>query len=185
MDGSDRSNEEGSGPKPTPIRDVLGESQATPARRAEEDDVQQIPKARDRQERPKSARDTGRRGPGRGRGQGRPAPRPVRDTVERRAHVPTSVEDLPSCHFEVEGVEWIARLSGRTATGSGSDPGAPLLHLTFFKSADPMVAVVEALLPGESIDHLFESDLSEVLATARKVSPSAQPTGSSTRPGRR
>jgi len=104
--------------------------------------------------------------------------------VESRAHEPTAVQDLPSCHFEVEGVEWIARLSGRTSTGSGPDPGAPLLHLTFFRSADPQVAVAEALLPGESIDHLFESDLSEVLATAR-TPRSSQSAESSGKPERR
>jgi hypothetical protein len=149
---SDPTKRDGSGRKPTPIRDVVGESGTTPKRPSEEGPE--------------------RREPGRGQRQERPArssPLSVRDTVDGAAHEPTAVQELPSCHFEVEGVKWIARLSGRASTGSVPNQGAPLLHLTFFKSADPLVAVVETLLPGESFDQLFEADLSEVLATARAV----------------
>ena len=129
---------------------------------------------RGQRERPKGARDKGR-ARGSGRGQGRAAPRSARQTLKGQAAEPASEEDLPSCQFVSEGVEWIVRLSGRTSTGSASDRGAPLLHLTFFRADDPLVAVREALLPGDSIDHLFEADMNEVLAGAREASVPEQP----------
>ena len=85
---------------------------------------------------------------------------------------PTAVEDLPSRQFAGDGIEWIVRLTGQTSTGSASDPGAPLLHVTFYRADDPLAAVREALVPGSSIDDLFESDLNDLLSTAREaVSP--------------
>jgi len=162
---SDRTKGDGSGPEPTPIRDVVGESGTTPKRTSEGGP-----------ERPEFGRGERKERPARSR------PFSVRDTVDGAAHEPTAVQELPSCHFEVEGVQWIARLSGRASTGSGPNPGAPLLHLTFFKSADPLVAVVETLLPGESFDQLFEADLSDVLATARAVPRLNQSAESSGKP---
>jgi len=95
------------------------------------------------------------------------------------------VEELPSHRFTSEGVEWIVRLTGRTSTGSTSDPGAPLLHLTFYRAGDPLVAVRETLLPGTSIDDLVELDLSTVLSSARNVPSSDQPSGPPSTPVRR
>ena len=175
MDANDRTNEEKSGPQPTPIREVVGASPPLHPPRAEEalpEGATQKRAAgmRGQRERPKEARD-----------KGRPAPRPARQALEGQAAEPASEEDLPSCQFVSEGVEWIVRLSGRTSTGSVSDRGAPLLHLTFFRAEDPLVAVHEALLPGDSIDHLFEVDMNEVLAGAREVSVPEQPTEASSR----
>ncbi len=81
------------------------------------------------------------------------------------------MEDLPSRPFTSEEVEWIARLSGRTSTGSVPDRGAPLLHLTFYRASEPRVAVREALVPGTSIDDFLESGLIDVLSVATDPRP--------------
>ncbi len=180
MDGSDRLNEEGRGPKPTPIREVVGETRPSPSRPTGESQAGASPEQR---ERPKGPRDAGRPRGGGDRGKGSSAPRPARDAGDGRCSEPTAVEDLPSCEFVIEGIKWIARLCGRTSTGSTADPGAPLLHLTFYEADDPLVAVREALLPGDSIDHLFEADLEVVLASASKAKLVEQASEAPPKPG--
>ncbi len=178
MDSSDVPNEEGVGPKPTPIREVVGEPRPNPRRRADEPHVGDSPeqRARGQRERPKGSRDKGRSvGRGRDRGQGRTAPRSVRAGLDGQASKPTAVQDLPSREFVSEGVEWILRLSGRSSTGSPSDPGAPLLHLMFYRADEPLVEVCEALIPGDSIDRLFEADLAAVVESARKATMPEEP----------
>ena len=97
-------------------------------------------------------------------------PVPARESVEAQALEPTAVEDLPSRQFTSDGIEWVVRLSGQTSTGRAADPGASLLHLTFYKAEHPLVVEGEALVPGESIDGLLDSSLSDVLSSARGAS---------------
>ena len=171
MKKSDRTGDEQKPPRPTPIREVVGKSRPSPPRRTHEAGTgasdQPAPGLRGQRERPEGPRDEGRP---RADTRARARPTPVRDTVESRIPEPTALEDLPSRVLTSEGVEWIVRLSGRTSTGSVSDPGAPLLHLTFCRVRDPQLAVRETLLPGRSLDQLSEADLSDALSSARSTS---------------
>ena len=190
MDGRDGPNDEGRGSKPTPMREVVRDTGPKPARHSGKGSSTPSPElrrpsGRGQRERPKGPGGQGRpRGASGERESGRSAPTPAREVRDRRAE-PTAVQDLPSREFTAEGVEWVARLSGRATTGSPSDPGAPLLHVTFYRASDPLVAVREALLPGDSLDHLFEADLNEVLASARVATSREQPPRPLSEPGHR
>ncbi len=190
MDGSDRTTGEEKGPKPTPIREVVGEPRPSAPRRPDESRAEvpsehPAPGMRGQRERPRGPRDDGRsRGRGRGRGKGRPTPVPAREALDRQALEPTAVDDLPSRQFTSEGVEWIVRLSGRTSAGSASDAGAPLLHLTFYRADNPLVAEREALIPGASMEGLFESELNNVLSSAGQASSPDQPSEAPPKPAR-
>ena len=188
MDGSDRRSGEGKGPKPTPIREVVGEPRPSSPRRPDESRGGALPEhpapgMRDQRERRRGQRDEGRsRGRGRGRGKGRPTPVPARDALDGQAVEPTAVDDLPSRQFTSEGVEWIVRLSGQTSAGSASDAGTPLLHLTFYRAGNPLVAEREALCPGRSMEGLFESDLNNLLSSAKEASSPDQPSEAPPKP---
>ena len=188
MDGSDRTTEEGKGPKPTPIREVVGQPRPSSPRPARASGAGAPPERPDpgmrgQRERPRGPRDKGRsRGGGRGRDRRGPTPVPAREALEGQALEPTAVEDLPSLQFTSEGVEWIVRLSGQTSTGSAPDPGASLLHLTFYRAADPLVAEREALFPGTSIDGLSESMLNNLLSSAGEASSPDPPSAASLEP---
>ncbi|MFP3949020.1 MAG: hypothetical protein ACLFWG_09845 [Longimicrobiales bacterium] len=80
-------------------------------------------------------------------------------------------EELPSRRFEVEGEEWIVRISGRTITGSRPDPGALLMHLSFFRSEDPEDPRRRLITVDRPLDALYEEDLRELYERSR-------PTGS-------
>jgi len=168
--------------KPIPIRDVVGESAPRPAGRTDEPGSvpgSQAPGLRGQRERPEGPRGKGpsRRSEG---GQGsRPAGNEMasgREEPPRPQLVPTPLAELPHRSFEHDGCEWIVRLCGQASTGLATDPGAPVMHLFFYRAADPDVACGDALVVGRSLEGLPELRLPELLAGARSA-PSANETG--------
>ena len=164
--------------KPIPIREAVGEPGP---RRVGNSDTKSsdthgsaptppAPGLRGQRERPEGpgAKSASTRGDG---GRGRRAARagvtsgreePRRPSLER-----TPLEDFPVRSFEYDGCEWIVRLCGQTSTGSAMDPGAPLMHLVFYRAADPFVACGDLLETGRSLDGLSELRLSELLVEVR------------------
>lgn len=76
-------------------------------------------------------------------------------------------EELPSRRFEVDGAEWIVRISGRTITGTRPDSGALLMHLSFFRPAEPETPVRALVTVDRPLDVLYDEDLRELLERSR------------------
>lgn len=79
-------------------------------------------------------------------------------------------ELTPDCHevraFALDDVEWQARLSGKSAGGTGGY-GLALLEAVHFSRADePAVPRYEALLPRGRFAGLFDEELRELLRRA-------------------
>lgn len=79
-------------------------------------------------------------------------------------------EALPSRRFEARDEEWIVRITGRTMTGTRPDPGALLMHLTFFRAEEPESPVRELLTVNRPLDALYPEDLDEFLERSRPAS---------------
>lgn len=97
-----------------------------------------------------------------------PRPTPVRvamDAPPPGDSRPASA--LPSRRFEAREEEWVVRITGRTVTGTRPDPGALLMHLTFYRSDDPETPVRELLTVERPLDALYEEDLEEFLDRSR------------------
>lgn len=137
---------------------------------------------------PPSAADSPRRAPERRRRSGQPGePSPVRDDEEDEDPSPSRptpvrvamdapppgdsrpARELPSRRFEVEGEEWVVRITGRTVTGTRPDPGAPLMHLTFYRAARPDEPERELLTVERPLDALYVEDLAEFLERSRSA----------------
>lgn len=71
-------------------------------------------------------------------------------------------EELPSRRFEVEGKEWIVRISGRTITGTRPDAGALLMHLSFFRPEQPEMPARQLVTVDRSLDAFYDEDLQEL-----------------------
>jgi len=170
MDQDEPKKHAGDKPKPTPIREAVGEAEPRRAGRSdrlEAGHASQAPGLRGQRERPGGSRaraSVGSKGGGR-------RPRPDRGSSssgggarQRQALQPTPAEDLPSREFEHDGCEWIVRLCGRTSVGSAIGRGAPLMHLTFYKAAEPLVEFGNVLVTGKSLAELPDLQLPELLA---------------------
>lgn len=70
-------------------------------------------------------------------------------------------DELPSRRFEVDGEDWIVRLSGRTITGTRPDAGALLMHLSFHRPDEPESASRKLITVDRPLDALYEEDLLE------------------------
>lgn len=182
MDQHESEKDVAGNPKPIPIREVVGESEPRPAGRSNvtaSAPTSQAPGLRGQRKRPEGPH---RRGSSRKkeRGQWRRPDRggtsSGREEPKRSALEPTPLEDFPSRRFEHDGCEWIVRLCGQTSTGSVADPGAPLMHVVFYKAADPLVACGDVFVVGRSLEGLPELRLSELLA---EVGSSSSPNESS------
>lgn len=88
-------------------------------------------------------------------------------------------EALPSRRFEVDGEEWIVRISGRTITGTRPDPGALLMHLSFFRPEEPETPIRTLITVDRPLDALYEEDLGELLGRSRPAErePTPSPDG--------
>jgi len=85
-------------------------------------------------------------------------------------------EELPSRRFEVEGQEWIVRISGRTITGTRPDAGALLMHLSFFRFEEPEMAARRLVTVNRPLDAFYDEDLRELFE--RSLSTEAGSVGS-------
>ena len=182
MDQTERKKDATGKPKPISIRKVVGESAPRPAGGTDGPGAvpaSQAPGLRGQRERPDGPRGKGssrRSGGGRGSRPDGKGTALGREEPQRTQLVPTPLAELPHRSFEHDGCEWIVRLRGQASTGSAIDPGAPVMHLFFYKAADPDVACGETLVAGRSLEGLPELRLPELLAGARSA-PSANETG--------
>lgn len=170
-DHNARETDGGNKPKPIPIREAVGGPGPRPSGRAqvrESSPTSRAPGLRGQRERPEGPRGKGAsRNDERGRGRrpDRNGAASHREPTPRAPLERTALEDLPIRSFQHDGGEWLVRLGGRTATGSGRDPGAALLQLVFYTGVEPSVSCGEALVPGQSLEGLSEDRLAELLAT--------------------
>ncbi len=154
--------------RPIPIRDVLGEVASVPVSGIRDQKDQSKTSKGSRVSKNPIQKGRSRRDPT-GRSGSREKTKAVRESVERRPLHATPIESLPSRNLESEGSGWIVRLSGRGSVGFQGDRGAQLLHLTFFKAVDPLVAVRESLALGKSIEDFSDEQLYELLVLAKSV----------------
>lgn len=102
-------------------------------------------------------------------------PTPVRIAMDRPPPGDSRpAEALPSRRFEVEGQEWIVRITGRTITGSRPDPGALLMQLVFCHADDPDTPLRELLTVDRPLDALYQEDLEAFLERSREAQPPAE-----------
>lgn len=76
-------------------------------------------------------------------------------------------EELPSRRFELDGEEWIVRITGRTITGTRPDSGALLMHLSFFRPEEPETPARRLVAVDRPLDALYEEDLAELFHRSR------------------
>jgi len=183
MDQTERKKDATGKPKPIPIREVVGESAPRPAGRTDRPDsvpASQAPGLRGQRERPEGPRGKGpsrRSEDGRGSGPDGNGMAPGDAQPQRPQLVPTPLAELPHRSFEHDGCEWIVRLCGQASTGSATEPGASVMHLFFYKAADPNVACGDTLVAGRSLEGLPEIRLPEILAGARSASSANETSG--------
>lgn len=120
---------------------------------------------------PERAREkAGRRG-GRGKERADPPPsEPARPTPVRQSLGSSGAEEAmptPSRSFQADGRTWVVQVAGRGMTGSRTDRGAPLLHLTFHHDAGSSPPQRELLLVGTTLDVYDDDQLPELLTRAR------------------
>jgi hypothetical protein len=104
----------------------------------------------------------------------RPAPKPV----ERPEPEPVDPEPSPATEsgpaivereFTVDGEEWLARIVGEGAGGTGPGAVAYLVAIRFYPAGKPGEAAREALLPRGRFEMLYEEELIELFRTARPI----------------
>ncbi|NIR80367.1 MAG: hypothetical protein GWM92_16550 [Gemmatimonadetes bacterium] len=74
---------------------------------------------------------------------------------------------LPARRFLVGEEEWIARITGRTVSGTRPDTGAPLMELSFYRADEPDDPRRHVLTVERDLDHFYDEDLGELLERAR------------------
>ena len=101
----------------------------------------------------------------------RERPTPVRDVMADSDETHEAASDIPSRTFESDGDVWVVRVEGRTRSGYGPDTGAPLLHLRFYRGEDASEPERHLVLPGKSLDPLYDAELVTALQRARPWGP--------------
>lgn len=71
--------------------------------------------------------------------------------------------------FELNGEEWVARLAGKGACGTGSYGLGLVDAVQFCYGADPDRPVAEALLAHGRFSSLFDEELARLLAGATRI----------------
>lgn len=76
-------------------------------------------------------------------------------------------EALPARTFLFGEEAWIARITGRTVSGTRPDAGAPLMELSFYRAEEPDDPRRRVLTVEKDLDRFYDEDLGELLARAR------------------
>jgi hypothetical protein len=122
-----------------------------------------------------------------------PVPRAVRDLIRQVAADRGDVEPDPGTNaaadagtsapprdpaapdtgrrFTVDGEEWIARIAGEGAVGTGSGPAAFLVAVRFYPAAHPETPAREILIPRGRFDSLYDDELRVLFHSARPLPP--------------
>ena len=82
---------------------------------------------------------------------------------------------LPARTFEVDGVSWIARDTGRTAIGSDTSPRAALMQVSFCREESPEQIEFDALVAMDSLELMGVDQLTVLLAGGRPRSLAVEP----------
>lgn len=101
-----------------------------------------------------------------------PPPPPARQVLgASQSSAPPSSSELPAPvrRFLADGREWIARVSGQCAYGTGRQGAAALLSLDFAAADDPERSVRRGLLPRGRFFTLFDDELRQLFEQARPV----------------
>lgn len=80
-------------------------------------------------------------------------------------------DELPSRRFELDGEEWIVRITGRTITGTRPDAGALLMHLSFFRPEEPGDPIRRLVTVDRPLETLYPEDLAELFGRSRLAEP--------------
>lgn len=175
-EGADPGDEEGEADRerrrPISVRDLMPSPPTRPTRRGSEE-VERAARAGEREERGERGAEEKVAGEARTAEEGGEepaAPTPVRVAMDAAPPGDSRpVEELPSRRFEVRGEEWIARITGRTVTGTRPDAGALLMELTFSRPDDPQNPFRKLLTVDRPLDALYDEDLIEMFERSRSV----------------
>lgn len=98
-------------------------------------------------------------------------PVPVRDLMRPTASTGGEAEqrEAPSCEFEVDGEEWIARIAGDGAYGTGPVGVARLSAVHFCRAEAPQDPLFEALIPAGRFEGLHAVELVALLRGATPI----------------
>lgn len=166
---------DGDGPRPISVRDLMPSPSTRPSRRSSSRGEAPPRESPEREEEDTAASD--HRAPGSDEADEEEDQEP-----QAAASVPTPVrvamdapppgdsrppEELPSRRFEVDGEEWIVRITGRTITGTRPDSGALLMHLSFFRPEEPETPARRLVAVDRPLDALYEEDLAELFHRSR------------------
>jgi hypothetical protein len=99
----------------------------------------------------------------------KPVTRGRGDTVPPAPPQELTRRDRGDRQFSDGGRSWIARLSGKSAYGTGSYGLGLLDAVHFFDAAEPTVPLREALLARGRFDDLFDDELASLLAGATPI----------------
>ena len=94
-------------------------------------------------------------------------PTPVRQGLEPHPRDQIRGAEGRSRAFQAGEEEWAVRVSGRTASGRGTDPRVPLVLLFFASGAEPDRPIREILVPGRGLEELTDQELIVLLGRAR------------------
>ncbi len=94
-------------------------------------------------------------------------PIPVRALMGISSPVEAQRAEEIERRIEIGEEQWIARTIGSTRSGSGSDPGSPLVLIAFSRAEDPDLPVREALAVGASLADLGDTELQALLSQAK------------------
>ncbi len=102
-----------------------------------------------------------------------PPPPPARQVLGVTAPQPPSASPsdppAPVRRFVADDREWVARVSGQCAYGTGASGTASLLSIDFAAAAEPERSVRRALLPRGRFFTLFDEELRSLFEHARPV----------------
>jgi hypothetical protein len=82
---------------------------------------------------------------------------------------PAELQDDVDRTFDAGGRRWIARRSGKAAWGTGAYGLGLVDAVHFYDATDPSRPLFEALLASGRFPHLYDSELSELLAKATPI----------------
>jgi hypothetical protein len=78
-------------------------------------------------------------------------------------------DDATERRFDVDGREWLAKVSGKGATGTGRAGLGMVLTVHFYEAAVPATPRFESLIAGRRLDTLFDAELRDLLRGAREI----------------
>lgn len=113
----------------------------------------------------------GRSGSDRERGRQPLSPAPPSHPAEQPPDPPRELDPDPatSRQFEMDGIRWVARVSGKSAGGTGPYGLGMLVAVHFANADEPERPRFEALLPRGRFEGLFDDELRTLLRNSIRI----------------